>query len=180
MAMDILSTLVEYSRPQLTIVKNATSAICTQWLRKTRWRMTNSKKARNVDAPKGGVTPTAHGQWIEEYVPDEWETSRFHCSICDSDFHRTLIVRATDFCPDCGAKMEKSSAVVVALFVFQYDEEENVVSQKKFVVRKDFLEKYLDGSETVASYLEESTSDTNEDVYSQALLDNAIVFEERF
>ena len=31
----------------------------------------------------------------------------FHCSVCDNDFHHIGIMAATDYCPNCGTRMDK-------------------------------------------------------------------------
>ena len=58
--------------------------------------------------PKGiivDVAPVMHGRWILEREPNG-KPYCFHCSVCDSDFQRIGIVVASDYCPNCGAKMD--------------------------------------------------------------------------
>lgn len=46
-----------------------------------------------------------HGKWLLEEEPDG-KPYCFHCSVCDDDFHRIGVTIATNYCPDCGAKMD--------------------------------------------------------------------------
>nr|DAG47948.1 MAG TPA: DNA-directed RNA polymerase [Caudoviricetes sp.] len=57
------------------------------------------------DAPTADVAPVVHGQWILEREPNG-KPYCFHCSVCDSDYHCIGIVVASDYCPNCGAKMD--------------------------------------------------------------------------
>lgn len=56
------------------------------------------------DAPTADVAPVVHGQWILEREPNG-KPYCFHCSVCDSDYHCIGIVVASDYCPNCGARM---------------------------------------------------------------------------
>ena len=58
------------------------------------------KQMRTVEAE-----PVRHGRWILERMPDGTPYC-LHCSECDLDFAVMYTVVATDYCPDCGAKME--------------------------------------------------------------------------
>lgn len=58
------------------------------------------------DLPTANVVEVRHGRWILEREPDGTPYC-FHCSVCDSDFRHIGIMSATDFCPDCGARMDK-------------------------------------------------------------------------
>jgi len=49
--------------------------------------------------------PVKHGRWILERKPDGTPYC-LHCSECDPDFAVIYIGVATEYCPDCGAKME--------------------------------------------------------------------------
>ena len=49
------------------------------------------------------VAPVRHGRWIAIKVPNEWDKGQ--CSECRSIFNSS--VWGTNYCPDCGAKMEK-------------------------------------------------------------------------
>lgn len=49
--------------------------------------------------------PVRHGRWILEREPDGTPYC-LHCSECDPDFAVMYNVVATNYCPDCGAKME--------------------------------------------------------------------------
>lgn len=46
------------------------------------------------------------GKWLLEIDPNG-NPYCFHCSVCDDDFHYTGIKTVYDFCPNCGAKMDK-------------------------------------------------------------------------
>lgn len=48
---------------------------------------------------------TALGKWIVERDANNC-VLRFHCSICDKDFHHIGVRTAYQYCPLCGAKME--------------------------------------------------------------------------
>lgn len=52
------------------------------------------------------VAPVVHGKWILEREPNG-KPYCFHCSVCDSDYHCIGIVVASDYCPNCGAKMDE-------------------------------------------------------------------------
>ena len=55
--------------------------------------------------PAADVAPVLHGRWILEREPNG-KPYCFHCSVCDSDYHCIGIVVASDYCPNCGAKMD--------------------------------------------------------------------------
>lgn len=55
--------------------------------------------------PAADVAPVVHGRWILEREPNG-KPYCFHCSVCDSDYHCIGIVVASDYCPNCGAKMD--------------------------------------------------------------------------
>lgn len=57
-----------------------------------------------ADIPDAEVVPVVHGRWILERDPNG-KPYCFHCSVCDSDYHCIGIVVASDYCPNCGAKM---------------------------------------------------------------------------
>lgn len=56
--------------------------------------------------PVADVVEVRHGRWISEREPDGTPYC-FHCSVCDNDFHHIGIMAATDYCPNCGARMGK-------------------------------------------------------------------------
>ncbi len=56
-------------------------------------------------APAANVAPVVHGRWILEREPNG-KPYCFHCSVCDSDYHCIGIVVASDYCPNCGARMD--------------------------------------------------------------------------
>lgn len=47
-----------------------------------------------------------HGKWLLEREPNG-KPYCYHCSVCDDDFHYIGITTASDYCPNCGAKMDK-------------------------------------------------------------------------
>ena len=55
--------------------------------------------------PIADVVEVRHGTWLLEREPDG-KPYCFHCSVCDSDFHHIGIKRASDFCPNCGARRD--------------------------------------------------------------------------
>ena len=57
------------------------------------------------EIPAEDVAEVRHGTWLLEREPDG-KPYCFHCSVCDSDFHHIGIKTASDFCPNCGAKMD--------------------------------------------------------------------------
>lgn len=57
--------------------------------------------------PTADVQEVKHGEWLLEREPCG-KPYCYHCTICDSDFHHTGIKVAWDFCPNCGAKMDKN------------------------------------------------------------------------
>lgn len=63
-----------------------------------------------VEAPTVDAVPVVHGHWILEREPDG-KPYAFHCSVCDDDFHRIGNIVASDYCPDCGAKIDRKSVV---------------------------------------------------------------------
>ena len=58
--------------------------------------------------PAADVAEGRHGRWILEREPDGTPYC-FHCSVCDNDFHHIGIMTATDYCPNCGARMDKEA-----------------------------------------------------------------------
>ena len=55
---------------------------------------------RYMDA--ADVAPVRHGRWIAIKVPNEWDKGQ--CSECRSIFNSS--VWGTNYCPNCGAKMD--------------------------------------------------------------------------
>ena len=56
--------------------------------------------------PAADVAEVKHGRWILEREPDGTPYC-LHCSVCDNDFHHVGIMTAIDYCPNCGARMDK-------------------------------------------------------------------------
>ena len=52
--------------------------------------------------PSADVAPVRHGRWIAIKVPNEWDKGQ--CSQCRSIFNSS--VWGTNYCPNCGAKMD--------------------------------------------------------------------------
>lgn len=56
------------------------------------------------------VQEVKHGYWISERDPDENSRIQcYHCSICDDDFHYIGAFIATNYCPNCGTRMDGES-----------------------------------------------------------------------
>lgn len=72
--------------------------------------------------PAADVVPVAHGRWMLERTPDGTPYC-FHCSVCDSDYHHIGITIATDYCPNCGAKMDGGVDHADELVDMLYDNE---------------------------------------------------------
>ena len=49
--------------------------------------------------------PEIHARWILEREPNG-RPYCFHCSNCDNDFHNISHKSVTNYCHDCGAKMD--------------------------------------------------------------------------
>lgn len=49
--------------------------------------------------------PVRHGRWVLECDPNG-NPYCFHCSVCDSDSHHIGVTIASDYCPNCGARMD--------------------------------------------------------------------------
>lgn len=55
--------------------------------------------------PTLDVAPVKHARW--ELERDEYGQAQcYHCSECDRDWHHTGVYSATNYCPNCGAKMD--------------------------------------------------------------------------
>ena len=54
------------------------------------------------DMKTAEVSPVRHGRWIAIKVPNEWDKGQ--CSQCRSIFNSS--VWGTNYCPNCGAKMD--------------------------------------------------------------------------
>jgi hypothetical protein len=63
---------------------------------------------RYTDCPLIEVEEPKTGHWVDDEV-DSFSKSfgykKFHCSNCNSTFSGTHVEK-TDYCPNCGAKME--------------------------------------------------------------------------
>lgn len=56
------------------------------------------------DAPAVDAAPVVHGRWTGNY--------HSHCSVCDCFDTNAYIGRYTNFCPNCGARMDKEESDV--------------------------------------------------------------------
>lgn len=60
------------------------------------------------DAPAADVAPVVHGRWI--YIGKYGE---YECSVCHgidtdcSDYYSSHVVTEQDYCPNCGARMDR-------------------------------------------------------------------------
>lgn len=59
-----------------------------------------------MDIPAADVAPVVRGKWLLEREPDGTPYC-FHCSVCDDDFSIIGITTKYNFCPNCGALMDK-------------------------------------------------------------------------
>lgn len=66
------------------------------------------------EIPKVDVCVQEHGVWWLEREPDG-NPYCYHCSKCDLDGHFIHIRSATEYCPNCGAKMNTS-------FIYEYED----------------------------------------------------------
>lgn len=57
------------------------------------------------NTPTADVAEVKRGEWLLEREPNG-KPYCFHCSVCDDDFHHIGITSTTDYCPNCGAKMD--------------------------------------------------------------------------
>ena len=60
-----------------------------------------------LDAPAADVTPVRHGRWVQVICHEEFEDGfvdrvKECCSVCHAPNER----KTTNYCPDCGAKMD--------------------------------------------------------------------------
>lgn len=59
-----------------------------------------------IDAqPTIDAEPVRHGHWIFEEYPDGYYHSQ--CSLCNSWFVGDAFLNPYNYCPNCGAKMDK-------------------------------------------------------------------------
>lgn len=54
----------------------------------------------------GTLIEQKQGEWLLEITPDGTPYC-FHCSVCDKDFRQIENKTKTNYCPDCGAKLEE-------------------------------------------------------------------------
>ena len=60
-------------------------------------------------APTADVVEVRHGEWLMEFEPN-MNLYCFHCSVCDNDFSGISRISMSNYCPDCGAKMNGGNA----------------------------------------------------------------------
>ena len=70
-----------------------------------------------------GSDPDVRGRWLLERDPDG-KPYCFHCSVCDSDFSKISNNAATNYCPDCGKKMNTDAIIEGNTLDFQPSEDE--------------------------------------------------------
>lgn len=60
------------------------------------------------EQPAADVQEIRHGRWIKKYL--EYKQCLYKCSCCGTEVNKRYIedFGHKDFCPDCGAKMDKS------------------------------------------------------------------------
>lgn len=63
------------------------------------WAKGRTISAIIVNAPDVDAVPVVHGRWTGNY--------HSHCSVCDCFDTNAYIGRYTNFCPNCGAKMDR-------------------------------------------------------------------------
>lgn len=81
-----------------------------------RWTVKNLREEKHTKAydrlaeledkiEKGTLKEVKIGKWLLEKTPDG-KPYCFHCSVCDNDFKQIENKTKTDYCPNCGAKMQ--------------------------------------------------------------------------
>lgn len=65
----------------------------------------NDKIVESIREKNAGVTPVRHGWWKHERLPSTSGGSYavVRCSVCEHQYPMT----ETNYCPSCGAKMDK-------------------------------------------------------------------------
>lgn len=58
------------------------------------------------DMPTINAKPVVYAHWELEFDSKCREIG-YHCSNCDGDWHRKAVRSITNFCPNCGAEMER-------------------------------------------------------------------------
>ena len=55
--------------------------------------------------PAADVAPVRHGRWVHEHMSEGY--AWVMCSECEAVIHKILINKRLNYCPNCGAKMDK-------------------------------------------------------------------------
>lgn len=66
------------------------------------------RKAPIIVKPAVDAAPVVHGRWIE--IEDSWGDCHYQCSECGEEWNLdagTPVENNMNFCPRCGAKMDK-------------------------------------------------------------------------
>ena len=59
------------------------------------------------DWPVADVAPVKHGEWIHERIKSaESSTGFFFSATCECSLCHTFVQQESNYCPNCGAKME--------------------------------------------------------------------------
>ena len=66
------------------------------------------------EAPAADVAPVVHGRWIYNPNGMDWNLGAWQCSVCKcnnnnlpgNDKHNPYIFQGSNYCPNCGAKMD--------------------------------------------------------------------------
>ena len=69
--------------------------------------LTTQIRGMLMDIPSADVAPVRHGRWVESFKVNAPPTlrSRWKCSWCGN----VQTYGATDYCPNCGAKMDEEN-----------------------------------------------------------------------
>ena len=67
------------------------------------------------EAPAADVAPVVHGRWIYNPNGMDWNLGAWQCSVCKcnnnnlpgNDKHNPYIFQGSNYCPNCGAKMDE-------------------------------------------------------------------------
>lgn len=67
------------------------------------------------DTPAADVAPVVHGRWIYNPNGMDWNLGAWQCSVCKcnnnnlpgNDKHNPYIFQGSNYCPNCGAKMDE-------------------------------------------------------------------------
>ena len=77
------------------------SSFCLEFVFK--WLEEEFEIAAADEAPKEDVAPVRHGKWEHTHTHESYYDECWRCSVCGFDDTEGF---GTNFCPDCGAKMD--------------------------------------------------------------------------